>query len=209
MSVNTDKQQIKTIADWLGFGSINLFGRPFAGKDTQAKRLADIFGGNVVGGGDIIRHSQHDHLKNIIDKGVLAPTDDYLNLIVPYLQQPDFARKPLILSSVGRWFGEQERVVEAVNEADHPMRAVVLLDLSEKDVDKRWQQTRNSADRGKREDDRHGILTTRLDEFRNKTQPVIDYYKDHHLLITVDGTLSPDDVTETIIEQLYRKATHT
>ena len=45
-------------------------------------------------------------------------------------------------------------------------------------------------------------LQTRFDEFRNKTLPVIDFYKRRGLLVEIDGTLSLDEVTKEILKKL-------
>jgi adenylate kinase family enzyme len=42
----------------------------------------------------------------------------------------------------------------------------------------------------------------RLNEFRTKTMPVVEFYKNKGSLITVDGTTHPDQVTQQILEQL-------
>ena len=42
---------IEIITQWLGTGAINIFGLPFAGKDTHGHRLAELFGASIMGGG--------------------------------------------------------------------------------------------------------------------------------------------------------------
>lgn len=99
----TTRSQLKA---WLGSGSINIFGRPFAGKDTQGKKLAALFDATLLGGGDILRGStMPERIKALMRTGELIPTDDYISIVLPYLSQPALAGKPLILSSVGRWHG--------------------------------------------------------------------------------------------------------
>src|ERR1700741_1102728 len=97
-------QEIQTIKKWLGTGSINVFGLPFAGKDTHSQELAVQLDGKILGGGEILRNSIiPDHVRELIDEGHLAPTEDYIRIVLPYLSKEEFADKPLILSSVGRW----------------------------------------------------------------------------------------------------------
>ena len=47
--------RIKTIKDWLGTGSINIFGLPMSGKDTQGIKLAEALGAKFLSSGMIIR----------------------------------------------------------------------------------------------------------------------------------------------------------
>lgn len=202
-----DLEKINTIKTWLGTGSINIFGRPFAGKDTHGRELVALFDGVLLGGGDILRNSIiPEHVKTLIRAGKLAPTEDYIAIVLPYLSQPEFASKPLILSSVGRWHGEEDGVLGAAEAAGHPIKAVLYLNISEEGVRSRWQTKAHAGDRGERHDDTKEILETRLEEYREKTIPVVEYYRQKGMLIEIDSTLSKREVLEIIINELYRLA---
>lgn len=201
-------QKLAAIRKWLGTGSINIFGRPFAGKDTHGRELVTLFNGVLLGGGDILRNSEiPEHVRDLIHAGKLAPTEDYINIVLPYLSQEEFADKPLILSSVGRWHGEEEGVLQATQEAGHPVKAVVYLDISEDAVHQRWEKKLHIGERGERHDDTEEVLTTRLEEYREKTLPVVEFYKNSGLLIAIDSTLDKKTVLDTIIDELYKRAT--
>ncbi len=197
---NVDTTQIQKIKTWLGAGSINIFGIPFAGKDTQGKRLAEILNGVLLGGGDILRGSViPEHVQKELDAGHLIPTDDYLQIVLPYLSQDNFKGKPLILSSVGRWHGEEAGVLEATAAAKHPLRVVIYLHLKEGEERKRWEMSQATQDRGARADDSADKLSIRLEEFKTKTMPVINFYRDQGMVIEINGNQSPDQVTADII----------
>lgn len=207
MEAKLDKTKIAAVKTWLGGGSINIFGVPFAGKDTQGQRLSEMFDAPLLGGGDILRNSViPPHVKAAIDRGELAPTDEYIQIVLPYLSQKAFEGKPLILSSVGRWHGEEEAVLGATNKAKHPIKAVIFLDLDEEDVRKRWETAQEQQDRTGREDDAKERIDTRLSEFKNKTRPVIDFYEQQGLLSILDGRLSKDEVTNNIIDVLFERS---
>ncbi len=199
--------QIKQISAWLGAGSINVFGRPFAGKDTQGAKLADSFGGALIGGGDILRsHPEPERIKEILSAGGLIPHDFYLGMLVPYLSQPKFSGKPLILSSVGRSHGEEATILKAASGSGHPLRAVVLLALSEDEVWRRFEASKVLGDRGGRSDDDREVLKNRLAKFEAKTEPVIAFYREKGLLIEVDGTKSREEVTAEILDALFERS---
>ncbi len=195
--------KISKISAWLGAGSINIFGPPFAGKDTQGKMLADLLGGVLIGGGDILRH-HHDpeKIKAIMSEGGLIPSDFYLHLVLPYLSQPKFKDKPLVLDSVGRLPEEEPVVLQATTASGHPLKAVVLLKLSEEEIWRRFDEAKIEHDRDGRSDDRREVLKTRLNKFRDKTMPVIEFYRDKGLLIEVDGAKSREAVEDEILESL-------
>lgn len=192
-------EKIIAIKQWLGTGSINIFGRPFSGKDAQGKRLADLLGGKLVGGGEILRHTPSDHIKEHIDSGQLIPSNDYADIVLPYLKQPELAGKPLILSAVGRWHGEEPAVIESLEKSNHELKAVIYLDISNDDSRDRWLALRTNNDRLNRHDDTEEVLQTRFTEFQNKTLPVIDYYRNIGKLIEIDGSRTRDEVTSDII----------
>lgn len=203
----TTEEKITAIKKWLGTGSINIFGRPFAGKDTQGRILAELFGANLLGGGDILRGSEiPERTKEIMRLGKLIPTDDYISIVLPFLSKDEFSNQPLILSSVGRWVGEEEGVLEATKAAGHDIKAVIYLDLPGEAVHKRWSALHKRMDRGERHDDTPEILEIRLAEFKQKTLPVLEAYGKKDLLIEIDGRKSPEDVTEAIIEALASRA---
>jgi len=193
----------RSIAEWLGTGSINIFGLPFSGKDTQAIRLAQLFRGQMLSGGDILRGSKRTKLVAHISTGNLAPTDEYLEVVLPFLSQEIFAGKPLILSSVGRWHGEEDGVLKATAESGHPVRAVIFLNMDQEHIHHRFHDKEAMMHRGDREDDDLEVLETRLKEFHDKTQPVINFYRGQDMLIEVDGNLSREEVTTQIINKLY------
>ncbi|MEJ0072514.1 MAG: nucleoside monophosphate kinase [Candidatus Saccharibacteria bacterium] len=202
------EKKLEAIRAWLGQGSINIFGMPFAGKDTQGQALADLLEGELLGGGKILRGSRIPaRAKAIMEAGGLIPIEDYLQIVPPYLSKPEFDGKPLILSSVGRWDGEQEGVLQATKISGHPLKAVVLLTVPEGVARKRHTEAAFMGDREVRADDAAHLFDKRLDEFRAKTTPVIDFYRKHGLVIEIDGTPLAAEVTGAIIGQLERLAT--
>jgi adenylate kinase len=202
-----DTDKIKIIKNWLGTGSVNIFGRPFAGKDTQGRILAEKLNGVLLGGGEILRGSIiPDAVKRIMHEGKLVPSKDYANIVLPYLSHDNFKEKPLILSSVGRWKGEEVGVIAATQQSGHELKAVLYIDLDEDTVRQRWNVAHQISDRGERSDDTEGLLETRLDEFKQKTEPVIDMYRSMNLVVDVDGSLEHNNVHLLIIDALHKLA---
>ncbi|MBA3758824.1 nucleoside monophosphate kinase [Candidatus Saccharibacteria bacterium] len=205
-------EAVEHIKDWLGCGSINIFGLPFAGKDTHGRELAELLGAQLIGGGEIIRSKiTPQHMKDHIAEGKLTPTDEYLALMLPYFEQERLKDLPLVLSSVGRWFGEQTHVMNAAQASGHPLKAVLFLDITVTELYKRWEASLKIQDRGKRHDDAEHILETRIEEFQTKTLPVIDYYRNEGLLIPISSEGTQAETLTTILNELgtySKKATN-
>lgn len=196
---------LAVFTNWLGTGSINIFGLPLSGKDTQARHIASAIGGEVVAGGDILR-AYHDQakIKDLMATGKLFPSDFYFSVILPYLEQEKLTNKPLVLSSLGRWHGEEETILKVAAETGHPLKVVIFLEVDEAEIRSRFEASERKLARGQRHDDDERVLDVRITEFKNKTLPVIEFYKQRNLLITVNGNAGPAAVTEQIMASLIK-----
>jgi adenylate kinase len=194
---------------WLGAGAINVFGRPLAGKDTQAEAIAKQLGGRTLSGGQILRSGADPDVLRQIDSGVLLTQEQYLRIITPCLSLPEYTGTPLILSSVGRWDGEQQTIMQATTDSGHPLRAVIHLELSDAQSVARLEaiKAQGHGERGSRADDHHAALEIRLREYDTKTIPVIQWYEHQGLLVPVDASQPSDIVTQHICNELFKLAT--
>lgn len=198
-------EKISKIKKWLGEGSINIFGLPMSGKDTQGMRLAEVLDGKFLSSGLIIRTMEAEmDTPSITASGQLLPTNLFYEWVLPYFERRDLWGKPLVLSSIGRWIGEETQVMSVAKGANHPIKAVVFLELSSEEARKRWYEAKNLQDRGERPDDEDiEVFKKRIDEFKTKTVPVLKKYDEMGLLIWVNGEQSRDEVFAEIIDKLY------
>ena len=196
-------QNTEQIKKWLNNGSINIFGKPLAGKDSQCKILAELLDGNVLGAGEIFRGSDMpESVKECMKNGNLVPTKDFIDIVLPFLSQERLANKPLVLSSVGRWHGEEEGVIGAVKSAGHPMKVAIYLDLPDEELLNRLYATEQQKDRSDRQEDSKKTLKNRLNEFATKTGPVLEYYQNMGLLLKVNGADTREQVTQNILDAI-------
>lgn len=199
------KKSIGEIRTWLGTGAINVFGPPFSGKDTVGRRLADDLGATFLSSGAILREAEKEDevLAAELGQGKLANTDKFRKIVLPYFDNDSLRGMPMILSSVGRWSGEEDAVMKALKSADHELKAVVCLDISKREIVQRWETAKELSDRGGRSDDTDtDVLTKRLLEFDEKTLPVLKHYEELGLLIKIDGQGTRDEVYERMIQAL-------
>jgi adenylate kinase len=203
------EETITTLKSWLGSGSINLFGRPFAGKDTQGRILADLFGGTMLSGGDILRHAKDDpEVQQIMASGGIIPSSLFEQIVLPHFSDTSLAGKPLLLSEVGRMLGEEQVILKVTANTGHPTKAVIELVLEETEVWRRFEAAVAIGDRGQRADDNAAVLQNRLDKYRDKVVPVLEIYRHLGLLIEIDGTLPRKEVTAAILESLLARSKH-
>lgn len=195
--------KLAKIKAWLGTGSLNVFGLPMSGKDTVGERLAKDLGAKFLSSGIIIRAFEAEQNQNMTGSGQLIPTNTFYDIILPYFSREEMKNDSLILSSVGRWAGEEDKIMEAAKNGGHEIKAVVLLDLTEVDVKNRFEAAKELNDRGGRADDASiEIFETRIREFNEKTVPVLNHYDELKLLIKVPADGSRDEVYLSVIDKL-------
>lgn len=201
------EDKLRTIISWLGTGSINIFGLPMSGKDTQGQKLAELLNAKFLSSGDIIRAKEAETRHDYSGKGNLIPTDVFYEWVLPYFKEPELKSSPLVLSSIGRWSGEENEVMSALRAANHELKAAIILNVSEADVESRFETAKILNDRGARADDKDlETFQNRLKEFREKTLPVIQHYHALNLLITVNGDQPREAVTAEIVQKLYEES---
>ena len=195
--------KLAKIKAWLGTGSLNVFGLPMSGKDTVGERLAKDLDAKFLSSGIIIRAFEAEQNQNMTGSGQLIPTNTFYDIILPYFSREEMKDDSLILSSVGRWSGEEDKIMEAAKNGGHEIRAVVLLDLTEADVKSRFEAAKKLNDRGERADDASiEIFETRIREFNEKTVPVLNHYDELKLLIRVPADGSRNEVYSSVVDKL-------
>lgn len=196
-------EKIEMIKNWLGAGSLNIFGLPMSGKDTVGMRLAEDLQAKFLSSGIIIRAYEAEQDEDMTGSGKLIPTNTFYDIILPYFSRKELQNDSLILSSVGRWSGEEDKIMEAARVGGHEIKAVIMLDLTEEEVKKRFRAAKELNDRGGRADDANmEVFETRLAEFREKTMPVLNHYDELKMLIKVPANQSRDEVYNTVIKKL-------
>ena len=166
-------------------------------------RLAEDLQAKFLSSGIIIRAYEAEQNEDMTGSGKLIPTNTFYDIILPYFSRKELQNDSLILSSVGRWSGEEDKIMEAARASGHEIRAVIMLDLTEEEVKKRFRVAKELNDRGGRADDANmEVFKTRLAEFREKTMPVLNHYDELKMLIKVPANQSRDEVYDTVIEKL-------
>ncbi len=197
------EEQIQNIKAWLGRGSINIFGPPMSGKDTVGVRLAETLGAKFLGSGIIVRAMEQAKQQNHTGEGKLIPSNLFYEWVLPYFEKNELLNYPLVLSSIGRWEGEEDQVMSVAQQSGHPIRAVIMLQLSEQDAIERWEAAKLLNDRGLRADDADpAVFQTRINEYREKTLPVLKHYQELGLLLPVKADAPRDQVFTNVIEAL-------
>lgn len=177
-----------------------------SGKDTAGTSLAEALGAEFLSSGAIIRRMEAETAQSYSASGALIPSDLFYDWVLPYFSHQDLVGKPLVLSSIGRWSGEENSVMTAADQGDHPIRVAILLDLDEKVVLERWQAAHAAGHRvasAPRQDDASlEIFEARIREFREKTEPVLQHYAELGLLVKVSADAPREEVFARLVAAL-------
>jgi len=204
------EEQIQQIKAWLGIGSINIFGLPMSGKDTVGVQLAEKLGAKFLSSGIIVRAMEQATGTAYSHEGKLMPSSVFYDWVLPYFEREELWKYPLVLSSIGRWAGEEDEVMSVARASGHTIRAAVVLQLSDRDVVERWEAAKLLGDRGLRHDDADpAVFQTRIDEYNQKTLPVLKHYQELGLLVPVQADFTREQVLKNVIQELANFANHT
>ncbi|TKT79273.1 adenylate kinase [Aquamicrobium sp. LC103] len=191
-----------------------LLGPPGAGKGTQAQRLVERHGIPQLSTGDMLRAAVANgtevgrRAKAVMDAGQLV-SDDIVNQIVSErIDQQDCGRG-FILDGYPRTVPQAEALGAMLAGKGLRLNAVIELKVDESALVRRMEKRVSdtvAAGGQARADDNPESFKKRLNEYREKTAPLSQYYAGTGELKTIDGMADMDTVTAKIEEILSETA---
>ncbi len=209
-----------------------LLGPQGAGKGTQARRLSELAGVPHIALGDLVRtevaaETPLGHtLRTYVERGVLVPDEFIMELVRPRILQSS----GWILDGYPRTLSQAVALDRILHGAARDIDRVIALEAPDHVVLRRLEGRRHSAATGRtyhlhdnppppddpgpfvqRADDTDECIRRRLEVYHEVTTPVTSYYRNRHLLTTVDACLPIDQVSALIAraiipEQVTRSA---
>jgi adenylate kinase len=183
-----------------------LLGPPGSGKGTQAQRLVQRYGIVQLSTGDMLRAAVAAETpiglkaKDIMASGGLVPDEVVVGIISDRLDQPD-AANGFILDGFPRTVPQAEALDQLLKKKGIKLDAVIELRVNESVLLQRVEtRAAEMQARGEevRADDTPEVLTKRLSSYRSQTEPLIHYYSEARKLLTVDGMMTIEHVTQEI-----------
>ena len=182
-----------------------LIGAPGAGKGTQAGLLAERFGIAHISSGDLLRQHVKDRtsigqtIKAYVDAGDLVPDA----VVMDMLRKPVVAAAEsggYVLDGFPRTVDQAKAAFEVASALDVEVQGAVHLDVPDEEL------IRRLLARGRGSDDTEEVIAHRLQVYRDKTIPLLEYYAGREWMFAVDGTRSPDQVHQDIVTRLRKLA---
>lgn len=203
-----------------------LFGPPGAGKGTQAKKLKERFGLDIISTGNLIRTAIREEsplglkASAIVHRGGLVPDEVVRDLANEAINSAGF--RNFILDGYPRTRQQAEWLDVFLEAAHAPLHAVISLNVPDERIVERLSGRRINKITGEsfspdlnpppsgmdpslivqRTDDEPEAVLSRLRTYHAETWPVAAWYAEKGLLREVDGVGPLDDVTERILDVL-------
>lgn len=182
---------------------IVLLGPPGAGKGTQAALLAGQLGVPAISTGDMLREAVASgsdlgrRVQGIMAAGGLVDDVTMADVVRARLAMAD-ALPGFLLDGYPRTLPQAETLEGVLGGAGQELDAVLLVEVPAEEL------VRRAVLRGRGEDDREEVVRERLRVYREKTEPLIGYYRERGLLYPIDGNLPIDKVTSQMLIALGR-----
>jgi adenylate kinase len=203
-----------------------LLGPPGAGKGTQAERLQEDFRLPYYATGNILREAVDEgtdlgkQAAPIMAEGGLVPDELIIGIIQERLTTEE-ASDGFLLDGFPRTVGQAEALEAALDELGRSLTAVLLIEADDEAIVRRLSGRRQCS-KGhvyhvefdppkhddvcdsdglpltQREDDKPETVRKRLDTYREKTEPLVDFYDERGILKRFDGKRSPTEVHDHI-----------
>jgi adenylate kinase len=207
---------------------IVLFGKPGAGKGTQAPLLASRLDVRTLATGDVLRAARRagttlgKEAQGFMDRGELVPDSVILGILREELAQPEYT-KGVILDGAVRTVPQAEGLRAMLGSLGRNVDAVLALDIDNEEIVRRLsgrvvcekcQTPYTGREPGgicdkcggtlvRRKDDEPDAIRTRLTVYDKDTAPVLDWYKAAgDKVVQVDGAGAVGDVTKRILAEL-------
>lgn len=178
---------------------IVLLGAPGSGKGTQARVLADRYGVQLIGVGEILREEVRRgtavgaEIADDLARGDLVHDRLILDTIWPLVLQAS-ADGGYVLDGFPRTLHQAEMAHSASERDGVSPDVVVYLD-----IDRPMLLERMLARAEERSDDVAAVMEHRLQIFEERTRPLVGFYEARGLLATVDARRDKDAITADIV----------
>lgn len=214
--------------------NILIVGPQASGKGTQAEKLIDKYKLTYVESGGLLRNISQDgtpfgnQVAEIINSGQLVPDGMIIKIIDDYLAGIG-KLDGILFDGFPRVVPQAEYFAKYLDQKGQKLDLVIYLTLPREEVFKRLANRRTCSQCGKvfnvltkppkkggicdfcggtlviREDETLEKINKRLDEFENKTVPMVEYYKQKGMVEEIDGDRPIEVIFADIVERLKKR----
>ncbi|WP_299431352.1 adenylate kinase [uncultured Maribacter sp.] len=176
-----------------------LFGKPGAGKGTQAEFLKEKYNLKHISTGDVFRFNIKNGTelgtlaKSYIDKGELVPDEVTINMLQAEVEKnPEVAG--FIFDGFPRTTAQAEALDAFLESKDMVINATVALEANDEVLIQRLLERGKVS--GRSDDQDENKIRNRFEEYNLKTAPLKEFYEEQNKFYSVNGIGSITEITE-------------
>ncbi len=180
---------------------IILIGIQGSGKSTQGNLLSEKLSIPYLSSGHIFREMAKEktpmgrYIKETMNAGYLISDEKTLEIVQEYLGREEYD-KGYILDGF-------PRTVPQAEQFENGIKAAIYLRVSDKEA--LWRLA-GRDDEGVREDNNLKAIMKRINLFHEKTEPVIEYYRNKGQVIDIDGEMPIEEINSKIMDELSKRS---
>lgn len=208
-----------------------IFGAPGAGKGTQSEFISKNKSVPAISTGDIFRDEVAskselgEKISAIMSRGALVPDDIVMKVVAERLKKDD-CKNGFLLDGFPRTLPQAKGLDDILSRLGRKIDKVISLDVAEEKIIERLSSRRICKECGnkhnlvtlppkkegicdncggelfQRKDDMPKTIKNRLSIYYVETQPLIEYYKQKNILLSVDGNKSVPEISKDIESML-------
>jgi adenylate kinase len=176
-----------------------IFGPPGSGKGTQSVKLAEKFNLTHLSTGDMLRAEiaagtdLGKKMSLIMSKGELVPDEVVIEMIAARIDSTKDTAG-FLFDGFPRTVAQTEALEKMLNERGMKIDCMLVLDVDHDELVKRLVLR---ADLSGRPDDKDtAVIENRIEVYKAKTEPIIDYCRQRGIYQPVNGMGSIEDIFE-------------
>jgi len=178
--------------------AIVLFGKPGAGKGTQAEFLKGKYNLTHISTGDVFRYNIKNgtdlgtQAKAFIDKGQLVPDSITINMLADEVAK-NMDKAGFLFDGFPRTIAQAEALEKLLKEKGIKFVGTVGLEADDEVLVARILERGKTS--GRADDQDEEKIRNRYREYNDNTAPLIKFYEDRGVFTAVNGIGSIEEIT--------------
>ena len=180
--------------------NIIILGGPGAGKGTICKKLVNEFNYKLICSGDLLREEKAsgsklgNQIAELIDAGEFVPDEMITKIIYNQFKLPIEIDRYYLVDGYPRTVKQAISLDQMIN-----TQIVLWINVSDETTIKR--NLNRGLTSGRPDDSNVDIIKKRLNDYKELSIPLKDYYDE--CIIEIDGEGTPDEVYKEIVDTLF------
>jgi adenylate kinase len=184
-----------------------IFGPPGSGKGTQSVRLAERFNLLHLSTGDMLRAEitagteLGKKMSLIMSKGELVPDEVVIEMIA-YKIDHSKGSAGFLFDGFPRTVAQTVSLEKMLNDRGMKIDQMLVLDVDHNELVKRLIARAELS--GRPDDKDPAVIENRIDVYKEKTEPIINYCNQKGLYQPVDGMGTIDDIFKRLSDHMKK-----